>query len=80
MLVASVTRLDDKCKQSVLRVSDTRLDTIDRFVSSAIGSAVGSAMGSTVGSTMISAVESVIGRSMGSFIGKGWLTLVFELI
>ena len=67
MLVASVTRLDDKCKQSVLRVSGTRLDTIDRFVSSAVGSA----MGRAVSSAMISAVESVIGRSMGSFIGKG---------
>ena len=64
MLVASVTRLDTKYKQTTLRALGTRLDTIDR----------------SVGSTMGSAVESVIGRSMGSAIGKGDLAFVFELI
>ena len=80
MLVASVTRLDTKYKQTTLRASGTRLDTIDRSVGSAIVSAVRSAIVSAVVSTMGSAVESAIGRSMGNAIGKGDLTFVFELI
>ena len=84
MLVASVTRLDAKCEQTVLRESGTRLDTFGRSVCSAIGrsvgSAIGSAVGSAVGSSMGSVVSSDIGRSMGSSIGKGELTFVFVLI
>ena len=72
MLVVSITRLDVKCEQTVLRVSGTRLDTICGSAGSTIGSAVGSTMGSVMGS------DSDI--SMGSFIGKDELTFVFELI
>jgi len=80
MLVASVTRSDAKCEQSVLRTSGTRLDTFGRSVGSAIGRSVSSSMDSAVGSVMGSVVGSDIGRSMGSSIGKGELTFVFELI
>ena len=80
MLVASVTRLDAKCEQTVLRESGTRLDTFGRSVCSAIGRSVGSTIGSAVGSSMGSVVSSAIGRSMGSSIGKGELTFVFVLI
>ena len=76
IIVTSVTRLDAKYEQTVLRASCTRLDTIGRSVDSAMGSTIDKAMGSTMGS----AVESTIGRSMGNVIGISELIFVFELI